>query len=260
MTKELFLEERRHAIVELLRSCGRASVADLSRRFSVSDMTIRTDLQALAERRLLVRTHGGALAVERAIQELSFAVRSRQQPQAKERIGQVAAALVSDGEAIFLDTSSTALQIARSLKDRRDLTVVTNGIAIAQELLDARGITVVLPGGLLRRDSLSLVGTDGLALLDRYNLRRGFFGAHGLTLGEGLTDVSIEEADVKRLLAPRCREVVAVLDSTKLGRVGVASFAAACDVDVLVTDAGEEALHPFAHLKMRVIRSQMFNL
>lgn len=253
MNRELFLEERRHAIVELLRSRGRVSVADLSRRFSVSDMTIRTDLQALAERRLLVRTHGGALAMERSTQELSFEVRSRQQPQAKQRIGQAAAALVHDGEAIFLDTSSTALQIARCLKDHRELTVITNSLAVAQELRDARSVTVVMPGGVLRRDALSLVDPDCLVLLDQYNLRRGFFGAHGLTLTEGLTDVSIEEAEVKRLLAPRCREVVAVLDATKLGRVGVASFAAACDVDVLVTDAHEDALRPFGHLNIQVV-------
>ncbi len=117
--------------------------------------------------------------------------RRQQQVQEKAHIGAVAAALIRDGDAIFLDSSSTALAIAHCLKDRRYLTVITNGLAVAQELLGAPGITVVVIGGTLRRDTASLVGTQGLDILKHYNLRKGFFGAHGVTAGEGLTDVSV---------------------------------------------------------------------
>jgi DeoR/GlpR family transcriptional regulator of sugar metabolism len=136
-----------------------------------------------------------------------------------------------------LDSSSTALAIASYLKQRRYLTVVTNSLTVAHELLDAPGVAVVLPGGTVRRDTASLVGTDGLGLLGQFNLQKGFFGAHGITLAEGLTDVSAEEAEVKRPLVGMCRQVIAVVDATKWGRLGLASFANLEEVNTIVTDS-----------------------
>ena len=143
----------------------------------------------------------------------------------KGRIGAAGAAMIMDGDAIFLDSSSTALAIAQSLKGRRYLSVVTNSLSIAQELLDAPGVNVVLLGGTLRRETASLVG-GGLDDLRQFNIQRGFFGAHGISLTEGLTDVSLEEAELKRPLVGMCRRVIATLDGTKWGRVGLDSFAA----------------------------------
>ena len=145
--------------------------------------------------------------------------------------------MIRDGDAIVLDSSSTALAIAQHLKYHRYLTVITNSLTVAQELLDAPGVTVVLPGGTVRRDTASLVGTDGLALLSPLNLQKGFFGAHGITLAEGLTDVSAEEAEVKRPLVGMCRQVIAVVDATKWGRLGLASFASLEEVNTIVTDS-----------------------
>jgi DeoR/GlpR family transcriptional regulator of sugar metabolism len=167
---------------------------------------------------------------------LSLALRRQQQVAEKRRIGEAAAAMVSDGDAIVLDSSSTALAIAQNLKRCRYLTVVTNSLTIAQELLDAPEVSVVLPGGMLRRETASLLGADGLASLSKFNLQKGFFGAHGISVREGLTDVSAGEAEVKRPLAQMCREVVAVLDATKWGRVGLASFAALDEVNKVITD------------------------
>ncbi len=169
--------------------------------------------------------------------ELSLLKRRQQQVAEKSRIARVAADLVGHGEAVFIDSSSTALAIVGHIKHRRDLTVVTNCLAVAQELLGLLNVTVVMPGGTLHHDTASLIDTGGLALLGDYNIAHGFFGAHGLTLAEGLTDVSAPEAEVKRPLVTMCRQVVAVLDATKWGRAGVASFAEVADVDIVVTDA-----------------------
>ncbi len=234
--RDLFLEERRQGILERIQQAGRASVAELSQQFGVSEVTIRADLQALAERSLIVRTHGGAIAAARGPYELSLAARRLQQVVEKRRIGAAAATMVADGEAIFLDSSSTALAIAQNLKHCRDLTVITNGLTIAQELIDAHGVTVVLIGGILRRETASLVGGDGLDRLRRFNIQKGFFGAHGITLAEGLTDVSLAEADLKRPVIAMCRQVIAVLDATKWGRVGLASFASLDQVQQVITD------------------------
>ena len=202
----------------------------------MSEVTIRADLQVLAEHNLVVRTHGGAVPANRGLYELSLAKRRQQHVQEKSRIGEAGAAFVLDGDAIILDSSSTALAIAQHLKDRRHLTIVTNSLVLAQEMRDAPGVTVVMPGGTLRRDTAPLVGTDGLDVLQNYNIQKGFFGAHGINVPEGLTDVSAEEAKVKRPLAAMCRQAIAVLDATKWGRVGLASFAEIEEIDSIITD------------------------
>jgi DeoR/GlpR family transcriptional regulator of sugar metabolism len=236
MLRDLYLEERRQEILRQVNQRGRASVAELSQQFGVSEVTIRSDLQALAEGSLIVRTHGGAVPATRGLYDLSLASRRQRQVQEKSRIGEAGAALVTDGDAIFLDSSSTALAIAQHLKSHRHLTTITNSLAVAQEMMDATGVTVVTLGGTLRRDTASLVGTAGLEMLRKFNIQKGFFGAHGISLPEGLTDVSADEAEVKRPLVAMCRQVIAVLDATKWGQVGLASFARLEQIKSVITD------------------------
>jgi DeoR/GlpR family transcriptional regulator of sugar metabolism len=237
VTKDLYLEERRREILRQVDQAGRVSVAALSRRLGVSEVTIRADLQALAEQKLIIRTHGGAIPAHEGRYEIALAMRRQRQVQEKKRIGEAAAALVADGDAIVLDSSSTALAIVQHLKTRRHLTIVTNSLEAAQEMRDTPQVKVVMPGGTLRGDTASLIGTEGLEMLRKFNIQKGFFGAHGLSLPEGLTDVSAEEAEVKRFLVGMCRQTIAVLDATKWGRVGVASFARPDEVGLVITDA-----------------------
>jgi DeoR/GlpR family transcriptional regulator of sugar metabolism len=253
--KDLYLEERRQEILRRVNQEERVSVAELSQQFGVSEVTIRSDLQALAERNLVVRTHGGALPSVRGLYDLSLALRRQRQVQEKSRIGEAGAALVADGDAIFLDSSSTALAIAQHIRHHRHLTVVTNSLAVAQDMLDAPGVTVVMVGGILRRDTASMVGTDGLEMLRKFNIQKGFFGAHGISLAEGLTDVSADEAEVKRPLVAMCRQVVAVLDATKWGRVGLASFAHLEQVDCIISDvhAPADLVAHMRELEIKVI-------
>ncbi len=241
MLKDLTMPERRHEILNRIQHEGRASVGELSQLFAVSEVTIRQDLQALAAQNLIVRTHGGAIPASRLAPDLSFALRRQQQVSAKDRIGAAAAALIQDGDAIFLDTSSTALAIALRLTNHRHLTIITNSIAILQELMPYPDLTVIAPGGRLRRETASLIGVEGLAMLVGYNIQKGFFGAHGVSPEAGLTDVSTDEADVKRVLVGTCRQVIAILDATKWGRVGVASFAPLSAVTRIITDANAPA-------------------
>ena len=236
-SKELYLEERRQEILKLIDQTGRVSVTELSQQLGVSEVTIRADLQALADRKLVVRTHGGAISAGEGMVEIALAMRRQRQVRQKSLIGQASAAEIYDGDAIFLDSSSTALAIVQHLKNHRRLTVVTNSLAVAQEFRDAAGVTVVMPGGTLQRDTASLIGSDGLEILHRFNIQKGFFGAHGISLPEGLTDVSADEATVKQVLVTMCRRSIAVLDATKWGQIGVASFARPEEIDTIVTDA-----------------------
>lgn len=237
----MYLQERRQQVLQRVQTAGQVTVTELSREFGVSEVTIRHDLQALAEHNLIVRTHGGAVAADKGGGELELSLRRRRHIQEKSRIGAAGAAMIANGDAIILDSSSTALAVAHHLKDHRHLTVITNSIAIAQELLDAPGVTVVMAGGRLRRDTASLIGTDGLNILHQYNIQKGFFGAHGLTLENGLTDVSADEAAVKRPLVSMCRQVIAVIDATKWGQVGLASFATVAQISTVISDVDAPA-------------------
>lgn len=237
MNNRLFLQERREQIIALLEQEGRVFVADLSTRFNLSQATIRTDLEALAGKGLLVRTHGGAIAADRTDLELSFDVRRHLHSDQKQRIGAVAASLVEDGEAIALDASTTSLAVANQIKARHELTVITNSLFIALVFLDAPGITVLMPGGFLRRDSVSLVGGEGHDFIKQFNFQKGFFGAKGLTLEEGLTDVNNAEVALKRAWVTHAKQVIAIVDGSKWGRVGFASFASIDQVDCIITDS-----------------------
>ena len=239
MAQKLFLEERLDQITALLVEQGRVSVSDLSERFSVSPVTIRNDLGTLEQQGRLVRTHGGAMSLPASGIDLpAFALRKELHLPQKEQIGQAAAALVRDGDSIALDASTTAWQIARHLKDRRELTIVTNGLFVALEFLDSPSVTVVMPGGSLRAASASLVGDQGASILDRYHVQKGFFGAGGFTLEEGLTDTSQYEVELKRRMVQRSKQRIAVIDSSKWGQVAFASLAGVHELDHVISDQG----------------------
>lgn len=241
MADKLFLQERLEQIAALVQEQGRVSVAELSERFGVSAVTIRNDLAVLEQRGVLFRTHGGAMSRPGGGSELAFDFRRGLRTAEKDRIGRAAAEMVLDGEAIALDASTTAWHVARCLKDRRELTVVTNGVFVALEFLDSPGVTVVMPGGSLRAASASLVGDLGVNILQRYNVQKGFFGARGFTIAEGLTDVNQYEVELKRHMVDRCKEVIAVVDSSKWGQVAFATFASLDQIDCVISDAGAPA-------------------
>jgi DeoR/GlpR family transcriptional regulator of sugar metabolism len=232
--KEHRLAERRQNILAALEAAGELSVGSLSLRFNVSEVTIRQDLQALSDQGLLLRTRGRAFA-SAVMPEFSFDVRQQQHALQKRRIGQVAAKLVNHGDIIFLDASTTAQALIPHLKNLSELTVITNSLKAALSLLDAPQIHVILPGGNLRRESISLVGLPD-TLLDGINVQFGFFGARGVTIEEGLTDVNLSEVAMKRAMVERCRRVVGVADARKWGHVAAATFACLEQLDFLITD------------------------
>jgi DeoR/GlpR family transcriptional regulator of sugar metabolism len=217
-------------------------------------VTIRNDLASLQQQGLLVRTHGGAVTrPDLNMEPPAFSLRKELHLAEKERIGRAAAALVRDGDSIALDASTTAWQIARYLKDRRELTVVTNGLFVALEFLDSPGVTVVMPGGSLRAASASLVGELGACILERYHVQKGFFGAGGFTLEEGLTDTNQYEVELKQRMVERSKEVIAIVDSSKWGQVTFASLASVAQLDRIFSDNAAPA-EMVADLRQRGIQ------
>ena len=234
-----FARERQEEIVRIVTEAGRARVTDLVGRFGVSAVTIRKDLLILDGEGRVLRTHGGAIAPQGGRHELAFDIRERMQREEKSQVGTAAAALVGDGESIVLDASTTALYVARHLKDRESwhqLTVVTNSIRIASELAGHPGMTVLMLGGRVRWEALSVVGPLGDGVFRRVNVQKAFVGAAGFTIEEGLTDAMEEEAQIKRSMVAAAREVYAVLDHTKWGRVASATFCRTDRLTGVLTD------------------------
>jgi DeoR/GlpR family transcriptional regulator of sugar metabolism len=231
--------DRRQRIVAFVQGRGSALVSELSELLGVSEVTVRSDLATLAGRGLLLRTHGGVMLPEVPPLELTFATRDVSNVDVKRRIGLAAAELVQDGQSVVLDASTTALQVARALRANRalqDVTIITNGVHTALELLDVPGLTTILTGGQLRSTAVSLTGALASDLLARVHASIGFFGAKGLTTVQGLTDVNLQEVEMKTAMAAVCERIVGVVDHTKLGQVSLATFVPIGQLDLVITD------------------------
>ncbi|RZS90902.1 DeoR family transcriptional regulator [Motilibacter rhizosphaerae] len=226
--------ERLSAILDQVSASGSVDVVALADAMGVSGATIRRDLQSLSASRLLVRTHGGALANEVG-EELPVRVKAAQRQPEKRRIGQAAAALVEDGAVIGLSGGSTSMELARSLGERRGITVVTNAINIAAELAGRPGLRLVVVGGIVRQ-SFEMVGPAAEAMLANYHLDIAFIGVDGLSPEEGCTTHDEMEAQTDRAFVHRAHRTVVIADSSKIGRVTFARISPLSGVHDVVTD------------------------
>src|SRR3954469_23178921 len=228
-------------VLELLETRDSVHVAELAETFSVSEVTVRSDLSTLARQGLVARVRGGVRALDHDQSEVGFDLRLRLEVERKRAIARSAAALVDEGEAVALDASTTAYYLALELRAKRELVVVTNGLLVATALADAAGITVLVTGGTLRLSAMSLVGDLGTGVLRTTRINKGFFGARGLSLDRGLMDLNPDEVRVKQQLAAACDQVVGIFDRTKWQRSALLSFVPAERVDTIVTDDGAPA-------------------
>jgi DeoR/GlpR family transcriptional regulator of sugar metabolism len=218
------VDQRSREILELLQTRSRVQVSDLAARFGVSAVTVRADLALLERRGDLRRVRGGAVRPDSSAREGSFDVRLRASVTVKRALARAAAELVSDGDAIALDSSTSAYYVAEALADRSDLTVVTNGLRVAELLAARPGTTVVMPGGVVRPLSQSLVGDFGEFISTRGRLRLGIFGARAVSARLGYLEVSPDEAAVKRAFVQACDQVAVVFESAKTASFGLVPF------------------------------------
>ncbi|MGB2963845.1 MAG: DeoR/GlpR family DNA-binding transcription regulator [Anaerolineales bacterium] len=228
---------RQQLIVEEVKSNRQATVAELSARFNVSEVTIRRDLRELADEGILQRTHGGALSIPRSVPEMPVVHRMKKEGQYKEKIGQAAEALISNGESVFIGSGSTTAYLARQLMHRKGLTVVTNALTIATELASAKDITIVITGGMMRPSELSLVGHITEQALREVRVDKIIMGVPAISLEDGLTNDYLPEVMTDRTIIEMAQELILVADHTKFGKVGSAYVAPISRVTTLVTDS-----------------------
>lgn len=229
--------ERMQQVLQMLETRDSVHVLELSDLFSVSEVTVRSDLGELARQGLVARVRGGVRPLQRGQSELAFDLRLRLEASRKQAIARAAAALVDEGEAVALDSSTTAYYLALELRSKRELVVVTNGLLIAAALADAPGITVLVTGGTLRLSAMSLVGDMGADVLRSTRINKGFLGARGLSLQRGLMDLNPDEVRIKQEMADACESVFGILDGTKWHRSALLSFVPTERVTGIVTDA-----------------------
>lgn len=230
-------EGRMQHVLQLLETRDSVHVTELSELFAVSEVTVRSDLAELARQGLVARVRGGVRPLQRGQSELAFDLRLRLEASRKQAIARAAAALVDEGEAVALDSSTTAYYLALELRAKRELVVVTNGLLIAAALADAPGITVLVTGGTLRLSAMSLVGEMGADVLRSTRINKGFLGARGLSLQRGLMDLNPDEVRIKQEMADACERVFGILDGTKWHRSALLSFVPTARVSGIVTDA-----------------------
>jgi DeoR/GlpR family transcriptional regulator of sugar metabolism len=230
----MLTEERRHLILERLRSDGKVVAADLSASLDVSPDTVRRDLRELAEAGLLRRVHGGALPP--AVGARPYAVRREQAPEAKAAIAQATASLLRAGQVIFFDAGTTTLEVARQLPPELEATVITNSPPVAVALADHPNVEVYVLGGMLMKDGHALVGAATVEALGSIRADVLLLGVCSLHPELGITVMDLEESYVKRAMIANAAEVVAVSSAEKLGSSASYVIAPLDELTYLVTE------------------------
>ena len=237
----MYAIERQSEIMNMLGARKSLSVPEAAAHFHVTGETIRRDFKQLERQGLLVRTHGGALLPEDSVTETPLRIREGINIRGKDVMGAAAARLVQPGETVMLDASTSALYVAMHLKNKKNLTVITNAERIVSELADCPDITVVCTGGVLRHKSRSYVGRAAENVIGSYYADHLFFSCKGFDPELGLTDSIEEESALRRVMLTRARARIFLCDCTKFGRVGFTTTATLADIHKFITDAPPEA-------------------
>lgn len=227
--------ERQRELSRMLERTGRLSVAQICEQFSISEATARRDLEALSEHGLIQRVHGGAVLVRQAAPEEPILSRSHEQEDAKERIGRATAALVQDGETIFLGSGTTVLQVAQHLVTR-NLTVITNSLPVINLMSEKENITLIALGGILRDSELSFIGHITEQALYEVRADKVVIGIRAISLEQGLTNDYLPETLTDRAILNAGRDTIIVADHTKCGVISTAFLAPLTSLRTLVTD------------------------
>lgn len=226
--------ERQGQLAHLIERKGRISVAQVCQQFGISEATARRDLEAISERGLIRRVHGGAILIHQAAPEEPILSRTNEQADEKEHIGRAAAALVQDGETVFLGSGTTVVQVAHHLVSC-NLTVITNSLPVINLMAGKENISLVALGGLLRNSELSFIGHITEQALAEVRADKAIVGIRAISLDQGLTNEYLPETMMDRAIMNMGSELIVVADHTKLERISTVFVAPLEKIDVLIT-------------------------
>lgn len=237
--------ERRNKLLSIIDQYGDVSLSFLCDLFpDVSSMTVRRDLIYLEERGLVVRTQGGVMSIKKlsngnvvspSNDENEYNFRAQQNIHAKQLIAQKALQFIKKNSSIFFDAGSTMMALAKILPNDY-MNVISTGINVSQELVAHSNINVIIPGGTVNRATLSVSGTDSLAFIDKVNIECAFISASAFSLDSGFSVSNMYEAELKKKVISKAKQTIVLLDSSKIGKTLLFTFADLNSVDVLITD------------------------
>lgn len=228
--------ERKNEILETLQKEQRVLVSELAKRYDVTEETIRRDLEKLERDGFVKKTYGGAVLNKNTNVDLPLRIREKTNRQEKQKVAELSAELIEEGDSIMLDASSTSLMIAQQIKNRKKLTVITTSVEVLIELAQSEGIKVISTGGDLKASSLSLVGRTAENCLGGYNVDKAFVSCKGIDMERGIMESNDLEAGIKLMMKRSAKQTVLVIDSSKFSRI---SFVKVMDFergDIVITD------------------------
>lgn len=229
--------KRRREILNRLKSQGQIFIDELSRFFSVSEVTIRNDLEQLEKKHLLVRVRGGAILAESSVSlDIHISEKNKLNYKEKAQIGKKAAELIQNFETIIIDSGTTTYEVAKNLNQHKGLTVISNAINIITLLINNSNINLIVPGGYLRPNSLSLVGPLAEKNFQNLFVDKFIMGVDGIIPSQGTYTPNLEEAHLNELMIKNSKEVIVVTDSSKFQRKSLAFICSIDKINVVVTD------------------------
>lgn len=243
--------ERRNLILEKLQTEKRVVVSQLSQQFDVSEETIRRDLDKLEKEGLATKSYGGAVINEDVSIDLPFNIRKNQNVVGKQKMAEIAAKLIQDGDHIFLDASTTAVFVAKALKEKKErLTVITNSVEILLELSDVSGWNIISTGGVMKEGYLAFLGSKTEEAIRSYYVDKTIFSCKAMDHEWGIMESHEPFGSTKRAMMACGRKKILVADSTKFDQTAFSVAGKLRDVDVVVTDSkpSEKWLHHFEDL------------
>lgn len=246
---------RKKIILDILNAENKVEVTKLVDKLEVSEVTVRRDLSILEKQGLLAKTYGGAVKLEQTLLETIHKDKARKMSREKEAIGKYAAELVKRGDVIFLDTGTTTTQIAKNLKSRTNITVVTNSLLVLSELRASRNLNIILLGGNYRVGSFDLSGPLAERSIETFRADKAFLGTDGISTDGGVTSADIYTARVTELMCRLATEVIIVTDHTKIGKNSFSKYADIKDIHKLITNknANEVYLEKIREMGVDVI-------
>lgn len=232
----MFGIERRSRIMSVLYDKRSILVQEAATSFGVTEETIRRDLKELERQGLLSRTYGGAVLSDDTKTEAPLEIRESINIAGKDSIGRHAANMVNDGDTILLDASTSSLYVAKHIKSKKSLTVITNAERIILELSRCEDMTLISTGGILRNKSLSYVGRSAENAISNYYANKLFFSCKGFSPKRELTDSNEQESEIRKTMIRCSNQVIFLCDHTKFDKVGYVNTAKLADINTIITD------------------------
>ena len=229
--------ERRNAIIARLNMDGKVIVTDLAQEFDVTEETIRRDLEKLDKEGIAKKTYGGAVANKSLNVDLPSSVRKRTNVELKQRIAEKISLMINDGDYVMVDASSTAMYVIKCIKQKKNITLITNSVEILLELADKDDWNILSTGGTLKTGALALVGSTAEKMIRGFHVDIAICSCKGIDMNMGITDSNEKDSLMKQAIFASANRRVLAVDSTKFDRI---AFTKVCDlneIDCVVTDA-----------------------